>query len=38
MIYEKWEKVIETYSIENNLDPTWNVMEISDDLLYKDNP
>ena len=38
MMYEKGEKVIETYYIKDNLNPNWNVIEISDDLLYKDNP
>ena len=38
MMYEKWEKVLETYYIENNLNPKWDVIEISDDLLYRDNP
>ena len=38
MMYEKWEKILETYYIEDNLNPMWNAIEISDDLLYKDNP
>ena len=38
MMYEKWEKVLETYYIKDNLNPTWSAMELSDDLLYKDNP
>ena len=38
MMYEKWEKVLESYYIKDNLNPRWQDMEISDDLLYKDNP
>ena len=38
MMYEKWEKVLKTDYIKDNLNPRWNVIEISDDLLYKDNP
>ena len=37
-MYEKWEKVLESYYIKDNLNPMWKVMEISDDLLYKNNP
>ena len=32
------EKVLETDFIKDDLNPTWSVMELSDDLLYKDNP
>ena len=38
MKYEKWEKILETYFIKDNLNPTWNVLEISDDMLYGENP
>ncbi|KAM3140071.1 hypothetical protein pb186bvf_007871 [Paramecium bursaria] len=38
MKYEKWEKVLETYFIKDNLNPIWNVLEISDDMLYGENP
>ena len=38
MMYEKWEKVLESYYIKGNLNPIWKVIEISDDLLYKENP
>ena len=38
MMYEKWEKVLKTDYIKDTLNPTWYVIEISDELLYKDNP
>ena len=38
MMYEKWEKVLQTYYKKDTLYPGWRVIEISDDLLYKDNP
>lgn len=38
MKFEKWEKILETDYIKDNLNPTWKAIEISDDLLYKDNP
>ena len=38
MIHLKWEKVLETYYMKDTLYPNWGVIEMSDDLLYKDNP
>ena len=27
MMYEKWEKVLESYYVNDNLNPIWNVIE-----------
>ena len=35
---EKWEKILETDYVKDNLNPEWKAIEISDDLLYNDNP
>ena len=31
MKFEKWEKILETDYIKDNLNPTWKAIEISDD-------
>ena len=30
--------ILETYYVKDNLNPRWNLLEISNELLSKDNP